>query len=71
MIDFKELQKKSDAFWNVLTQEEFEKIWDELKLNEFYNKNKKFKIINDPITMLLMGIMIGIIVTVGIIIIGN
>ncbi len=37
-MDYKELEKKANEFWNTLTQEKFEEIWDKLNFNKYYDE---------------------------------
>ncbi len=42
-FDWDKLNKKVDNFWNNLTQKEFDDLWDELKLSEYYKDDNKFE----------------------------
>lgn len=37
-MNYKELEKKANKFWDTLTQEKFEEIWDELNFNKYYDE---------------------------------
>ena len=36
--DYEDLKRKAYKFWGTLPQKQFEKIWDELRLDEFYKE---------------------------------
>ena len=39
-MDLKKIEKKANEFWNNLTQEEFERLWDKYEIHKFYDEEK-------------------------------